>query len=251
MDILRALGRTLCLVTCYMVFAVIGRVLRSANFLTRKRRRHYICKFIQLWARCSCFFFNIHIRVMGNRPPANALIVANHVGSPDIFILGSCFPAFFVSKAELTHWPGVGYMARLGESIFAERQKRHQIKAVNREIQDRLEDGFSVILFAEGQASDGSGVLPFKSSPFQPAVSTRRPVLPVIVRYHDPNTPSVACWHETGFFNHIWKLLKFPKLEASVFILPPIEGESDRRALAVKSHQMIEDIVHPQTGNPP
>ena len=31
----------------------------------------------------------------------SALIIANHVGCPDIFVLGSCFQVLFVSKEEI------------------------------------------------------------------------------------------------------------------------------------------------------
>lgn len=242
MSFLRMVLRTAGLIAAFLGFALIGLVLRWNRFLSTRRRQQLLAKTTRSWARCTCFFFNIRFKVVGDlNPKPGALIVANHVGSPDIFILGACFQAFYVSKAEIADWPGIKWLARLGETIFADRTRRHQIKEIISKIRERLEADLSVVMFPEAQATDGSGVLPFKASPFEAAALARRPVLPVAILYHDGNTPSIACWHGTTFWSHIMRLLRNPKLEATVHILPEIASETDRRVIAQKSHQRIRD----------
>ena len=244
MAYLRAIIRTTGIISTYIVFGLTGLMLLVLFFPRRKTHYRVIVFFTRLWARCSCFWFVIHIRKTGETKvlPAS-LIVANHVGTPDIFVIGSCFPAFFVSKAEIGRWPFISWLSRLGATLFVDRTRKQQVKATINEIRNRLETGCSVILFPEAQATDGSDILPFKSSHFEAAVQTGCPVVPVAIRYHDGNRPSIACWVDKSFMTHIIDLLKNPRLEVSVDILPPLKGETDRRVLAQKSHDAIREKV--------
>jgi 1-acyl-sn-glycerol-3-phosphate acyltransferase len=229
---------TVCVV--YLSFAIVGVVLQLAGFISTNRRHHLIAWFTHLWARCSCALFNIHIETVGDfKITEGSLVVANHIGTPDIFVLGNCFPGFFVSKAEIAEWPLFNFMARLGEVIFAERDKRHQVKEIITQMSARLEEGCSVILFPEGQATDGLEVLEFKPSTFEAAVRTGCDVVPVTLVYRDGNRPSVACWYAMTFFQHVLRLLKNPRLDVTVFVHAPIEGGTDRRELAIKSQSVI------------
>jgi 1-acyl-sn-glycerol-3-phosphate acyltransferase len=240
MNYLRVSVRVVAVCLVYLGFAVVGLVLQSVGFIAKKRRHHLIAWFTSLWAHCSCLLFNIRVETVGDIKVAEgSLVVANHVGVPDIFVLGKCFPGFFVSKAEIAEWPLFSYLARLGEVIFAERDKRHQVKEIIGQMSGRLEEGCSVILFPEGQATDGQKVLEFKPSTFAVAVRASCDVVPVTLIYHDGNRPSIACWHETTFYEHVLRLLKNRRLDVTVFVHPAIRGETDRRELAEKSFKII------------
>ena len=119
MDYLRVSVRVVAVCLVYLGFAVVGVVLQSVGFIAKKRRHHLIAWFTSLWAHCSCVLFNIRVETVGDFKVAEgSLVVANHVGAPDIFVLGKCFPGFFVSKAEIAQWPLFSYLARLGRSYF-------------------------------------------------------------------------------------------------------------------------------------
>jgi len=242
MGALLALVRTVAVCITYFGFALVGVVLQWSKFISEKRRHDLLPIFTRHWARCSCFLFNIRIRVVGDFKVApGSLIVANHIGTPDIFVLGSCFPGFFVSKAEIAEWPLFNQLARLGETIFADRSKRHQVKEIITQMRSRLEEGCSVILFPEGRATDGRELLDFKPSTFEAAVCADCDVVPVTIIYCDGNQPSIACWYEVTFFHHILQLLKNPRLEVTVFVHEPIKGETDRRVLAETSWRIIRE----------
>ncbi|MBT3183365.1 MAG: 1-acyl-sn-glycerol-3-phosphate acyltransferase [Nitrospina sp.] len=227
----------------FVVFAIIGACGHILFFMSRARLLNWIAFFAQWWARVTCLIFNIQIRIEGDvNIKSGSLIVANHVGSPDIFILGACFKGFFVSKSEIADWPLFSWLARLGITIFADRSKRHQVKAVIREIEERLNADHSVILFPEAQATDGTDVVPFKSAVFQAAVLASRPVVPVTIRYHDDNQPTIA-HYGNSFFEHIMGLLKTPRLEATVMVLPEISAGPNRQTLAEKSYRAVRDKV--------
>jgi 1-acyl-sn-glycerol-3-phosphate acyltransferase len=236
---IRAGFRIFLVVSGYSLIALAGLVVHYASFLSERRRYQHIANFIQLWAKFSCWVFNLKINIIGKRQlNAPMLIVSNHVGSADIFVLGSCFPAFYVSKAEIAEWPGIRYLAILGEAILADRSKRHQVAEIINQIKERLNAGFSVILYPEATATDGKDVIPFKSSPFEAAVLANKAVQPVMIRYHDGQIPSIACWNNDTFMDHIFKLLQNPALEVTVELMEPLE-EKDRRTLAEKSWNVI------------
>lgn len=252
MCILRAILRLLGFCVTYLGFMVIGVTLRFVFAGSKKKHRHYITVFTRYWAICSCFLFNFHVRVIGEKNIApNALIVANHIGSPDVLVLGSCFRTFFVSKQDLKQWPVVGWLANLGDTVYAERSRRLQVVAIIEAIRSRLEQGFSVALFPEARATDGQDVIAFKSSPFESAVLARRPVAPVMIRYLDGQTPSIACWYKVRFYRHIFMLLKNPRLDVEVHVLPEIPAGENRRDLAAKSHQAIREAHRKFRGNDP
>lgn len=242
MGYLLAVIRTIGIVLTYIVFVLIGLGLFFIFFSSRELHYRGIVFFTRLWAQCSCFLLNIRINRIGEATVyPGSLIVANHVGTPDIFVMGSCFPAFFVSKAEIGRWPFMSWLTRLGATIFVDRNRKQQVRATIDEIRCRLEARCSVTLFPESQATDGTDILPFKSSHFEAAIQTGQPVVPVVIRYHDMNNPSIACWYNIDFLTHILRLLKCPRLDVTVEVLPSFQKEADRKILARKCYEAIRE----------
>ena len=251
MDFLRILIRTIAIFVAYFIFMWMGLALQIFLRCWGIKRRRYLARVIRQWARCSCWIFNIEIKVAGDAEVSpGSLIAANHFGTPDIFVLGALFPAFFVSKVEIASWPLFSIIARLGEAIFTDRSRKHQIKAVMTMVRGRLREGQSVILFAEGKATDGRDVEAFMPSLFEGAVQAACPVVPVTLFYHDANQPSVACWRNTSFLHHILALLKLPKLEVTATVHPEIRDEPDRRLLAERTRDIVrEKLLQMQEGD--
>ena len=82
-------------------------------------------------------------------------------------------------------------------------------------------------------------MLEFKPSTFEAAVRAGCDVVPVTLIYRDGKRPSVACWYEVTFYQHVLRLLKTPRLDVTVFVHAPIEAGTDRRELAKKSQSVI------------
>ncbi len=251
MEHLLATTRLLILVPIYICFGLIGFGLLFIYVLSKENYYRSVIFFSKLWAQYSCFLFNINIKVVSeSKVSPGSLIVANHVGAPDIFVTGSCFPSFFVSKAEIKKWPFLGWLTKLGATIFVDRSRKQQVHYTVGQIRHRLEANCSVILFPEAQATDGKDILPFKSSHFEAAIQTEKPVVPVVINYHDDRKPSIACWYNTDFLTHLLGLLKQRQLEATVQILPSIQGETDRRILADKCYDTMRNAYLTSAGRP-
>ena len=92
------------------------------------------------------------------------MFVCNHISYLDILILGSNLNGIFVAKSEISKWPIINKLCKLEEQFFVDRNNFIKVKDQVKLISDRLDKGLSVILFPEGTSSDGSKVLPFKSS---------------------------------------------------------------------------------------
>jgi 1-acyl-sn-glycerol-3-phosphate acyltransferase len=119
----------------------------------------------RLYHRVLCALIGVRISEIGRRSTASsALILSNHVSWLDICVIAALSPVVFVAKSEVAEWPVLGWLAKLQRTIFINRRARHQTGAATREIAGRLRGGDAVVLFAEGTSSDGTRVLPFRSS---------------------------------------------------------------------------------------
>ena len=104
--------------------------------------------------------FKLEVRVSGP-VPTRGLLVSNHLGYLDIFVLASLAPAVFVAKREIRSWPVIGWLTQMGGTLFVDRDRRVQVGQVNVEIQAALNRGALVVLFPEGgqfQRPDGFAV---------------------------------------------------------------------------------------------
>ena len=172
------------------------------------------------------------------RVPAHGLVVANHLSYLDIMIFSAVMPCFFVSKAEIARWPYFGKAAQAGGTIFIDRRSRASTGAVAREIAKRLDLPIPVLLFPEGTSTDGSSVLRFHSSLFQPAVAASAPITAAAIRYvlPDGSRERDLCWFDDSLFlPHLWKALGVSGFSAEITFGEP-NTYPDRRTAADATH---------------
>lgn len=115
-----------------------------------------------------------------------SLVVANHISWLDIFVINAAIPAAFVAKAEVRHWPLIGWLAALNDTVFLRRGSHGHARIINQEIGGKLAAGKHVALFPEGTTTDGTQVLHFHGALLQPALEAGRPVAPLALSYASP-----------------------------------------------------------------
>jgi 1-acyl-sn-glycerol-3-phosphate acyltransferase len=167
--------------------------------------------------------------------------VSNHSSWLDIYALFRRDRVFFVSKAEVARWPGVGLLARAVGTVFISRDPR-QAEAQRQVFDARLRLGHRLVFFPEGTSTDGSLVLPFKSTLFAAffaeGLRARLWVQPVSVRYHAPEGADPRFYNWFGamtFAPHLLSLLAAPRHGGvEVIYHPPLRVAdfADRKALA-------------------
>jgi 1-acyl-sn-glycerol-3-phosphate acyltransferase len=159
---------------------------------------------------------------------AGRLLLVNHISWLDIFAIDSLAPASFAAKAEIASWPLAGTLVARAGTVFIERGRRHAVHGVIRSMGAKLTQGHRAAVFPEGTTSDGQRLLPFHGNLVQAALETQAPVVPVALRYVDPDgKPSHAALYvgDTTFMQSLWLITGHPRLIVQVHALPQIAPE--------------------------
>ncbi len=195
-------------------------------------------------ARRHLQIFNCFPEVSGP-VPKSGLLVSNHLGYLDILAISSVTPAAFVSKAEVRGWPIFGWLAKIGGTIFVQREHRLQVGAANIEIQAALAEGALVVVFPEGTSSNGETVLPFRASLLEPALRGGYEISIACLRYElvDGDAKQEVCyWGDHTFFPHLLNLLGKRQIRATLRFEPFRRTTDDRKELAKELHAAVVEL---------
>jgi 1-acyl-sn-glycerol-3-phosphate acyltransferase len=162
------------------------------------------------------------------------MLLANHISWLDIFALNASLPSRFVAKAEINRWPLLGTLVTRVGTLYIERGRRHAVAAMNHRVRDRLREGESVAVFAEGTTTDGRSLLPFHSNLVAPALEVGCDCWPVAIRYTENGRPSTAPAFvgETGLVASLWNIVRARRLQIEVAFLEPVPTRGDRHHIA-------------------
>lgn len=148
-----------------------------------------------------------------------ALIVANHVSYLDPIVILPRSPAIPVAKAEVRDWPVIGNIAEALGAVFVSRRDRMSRARALRRIYELLAAGVPVLNFPEGTTTRGDYVQPFLRGSFGIAQRLGVPVVPVAIRYRDPD---MAWFGGTSFLPHYLRTAAQPKIEVTLTFCPPM-----------------------------
>lgn len=166
----------------------------------------------------------LSVDVRTNGPiPLKGLLVSNHLSYLDILVLSSVTPAVFISKSEVKRWPIFGWFARMSGTLFVDRTRRSDVSRLNLELARALDEGGLVVLFPEGTSSDGSAVLPFKSSLLEPVTRIDHPLNISCIQYALPDGrpgEDVCYWGDMTLVPHLLNLLSKRCVNATVAFTP-------------------------------
>ncbi len=203
----------------------------------------------------------LDVRVVGDLATKDTrrpvIFVSNHSSWIDVPVVGGVLPAAFVAKGDIAGWPIVGTIARLGRSVFVSRQRGSTVRERDA-MRAVLARGDSLILFPEGTSSDGSRVLPFRSSFFaitegEPTDDPgRRPLIqPVSVVYDRLNglpagrssRPVFAWYGDMDIASHFWRMTQHLDMRVTVLLHAPLDPATfpDRKSLSLAVWQTVAD----------
>ncbi|MBK7938524.1 MAG: 1-acyl-sn-glycerol-3-phosphate acyltransferase [Lewinellaceae bacterium] len=121
----------------------------------------------------------------GNPPDFPCILVSNHRSYVDPILMLREVYGYPVAKAELENWPIIGKGAKLAGILYLRRENSGSRVNALRQMEEKIAEGFSVIIFPEGTTSGLAGTLPFKKGVFQLAAKTGIPVVPVALVFKD------------------------------------------------------------------
>ncbi|MGX9353951.1 lysophospholipid acyltransferase family protein [Roseobacteraceae bacterium S113] len=186
--------------------------------------------------------------VRGRAMEGRGAFVANHGSWLDIFVLNAAKRLYFVSKAEVAGWPGIGWLARATGTVFIERDPR-QARAQKALFEQRLLSGHKLLFFPEGTSTDGRVVLPFKptlfAAFFADELRHELQIQPVTVAYHAPDGADerfFGWWGDQDFGSHLLKMLAAPKQGmVEVIYHSPLRVDDfpNRKTLAKQAENMV------------
>jgi len=196
--------------------------------------REYQQPVIRWWHRRLCKILGLQIRVHGAPADGTALWISNHVSWMDIPVLGSLYPVYFLSKAEVAGWPLIGQLAKAAGTLFIKRGSG-DASGIAVQLGGHLKAGRNVIFFPEGTTTNGHTVKRFFSKLFAANLDGSRPIQPVLICYRDDDGlhPYAPFIDDDDFFAHILDMLKAEPLVVEVKVLPAetVDGR-DSKALA-------------------
>lgn len=216
------------------------KVLLVFPWLNKSRQR----AMKQRWSIALMQTLGVRIEIEGNLPKGHLLLVANHVSWLDIYLINSLVPVAFVSKADVRHWPLIGWLAANNDTIFLRRGSRGHAHQINNEIAGVIAEGCPVAVFPEGTTTDGTHILHFHGALLQPALDVGARLVPLAIRYYESD-PKQASWRaayagETTLGQCILAIAKGGQLTAHLQVLPALSG-CDRKILAQQARQAIAD----------
>ncbi len=215
-----------------------GRYLRGR--LDRRISFHF--EVARLWSHAVLRLAGLRLIVRGTPVHAGAL-VANHQSWLDIPALRSARLMYFVSKAEVATWPGIGFITRVTGTIFINR-RRSEAKRDEEMLRSRIAHDQLLCFFPEGTSTDGLRVLPFKSSLFSVFFTDKRgrdiTVQPVTVRFRPAPGSTLpdgfyGWWGTMSFEGNIWDVVTRSRGgTAEVIFHTPVNAAefTDRKRLA-------------------
>lgn len=198
----RAVVAVVLLAGFFAIFLLVRGVSRSAG-----------ARVVQGWAATALPLLGLSYVQRGAPMQGSGAFVANHSSWIDIVALQRAAAPFLVSKAEVRDWPGIGMIGRAIGTMFVDRRPA-AAKRQETELLARLARGDRMALFPEGTSTNGSGVLPFKSSLFgvffAPELEGAVAVQPVTIRYHPrAGLPAdfYGWWGDMDFAPHLAAVL--------------------------------------------
>ena len=206
---LRVVLRGLPLILVLIVSLSVHGLVRLVERPIAGQGRPISAGIVQWVCRTALKILGIRLNLHGDVMTHPGAVVANHSSWLDIFVLNSHKRIFFVAKAEVKGWAGIGWLARATGTLFIRRDRKEAKAHVNM-FRDRLEHGHRLLFFPEGTSTDGQRVLPFKTTLFAPffdqGLREIAHIQAVSVIYHAPagqDPRFYGWWGDMSFGEHL------------------------------------------------
>jgi 1-acyl-sn-glycerol-3-phosphate acyltransferase len=197
------------------------------------------------WSRVLLRRWGISVGSRGAMP-MSGLVVSNHLSYLDVLAYSALGPCVFVSKAEVREWPLFGALAKMAGTIFVDRKRARSAPQSNGEIEAVLGQKMAVVLFPEATSSDGSTVIPFRSSLFEAVIQSDESITPAAICYEAEGgtVERDVCYRaDMTFGPHLLKLLSLKSIAAFIRFGREVHPRNDRKVAARLAHKEVVELA--------
>lgn len=180
----------------------------------------------------------MRVRGLHRLPRGPCIVVSNHASYLDGPLMTAALPGHFtfVVQHGAADWPLAGRIIRRMGVTFVNRSEARSGAAQTRALIRRLEQGDSLVIFAEGTFAGTPGLLPFRKGAFLMAVHARVPVVPAVIR------------GSRRLFGDGQRLLRPAAIDIEVFA--PLEPGGDHRHAVEALRDESRRVVLEHCGEP-
>ncbi len=187
------------------------------------------------------------VKVIGTPAHKGAFLLSNHVSWLDVPVISGASGSAFVAHSGLAEHGALKWLCDMNDTVFVARHERRSVHAQVEQVRDALTDTGALTVFPEGTTSDGTGLLPFKSSllsaldPPPPGIA----IQPVWLNY-GPEVAAMA-WvgEEPGLDNFLKILARRGSLPVTVHFLAPLDSDesANRKMMALAARERILSAI--------
>jgi 1-acyl-sn-glycerol-3-phosphate acyltransferase len=230
--------------------AIVVRVTMLALWLCACVPLYYVWRALRLpnpWPR---FFLGgvawlagVQVVIAGERVRRGAFLLANHVSWLDIPVIAGACGSAFIAQDGLASFRALRWLCEMNDTVWVARHDRSSVAQQVKTVRAAIRDTGALTIFPESTTSDGSGILPFKSSllaaldPLPEGIV----VQPVWLDY-GVNAAEIA-WigAEPGLDNFKRLMARLQPIRLTVHFLPPLTGVAlaNRKTIAAAARSAI------------
>jgi 1-acyl-sn-glycerol-3-phosphate acyltransferase len=216
-------------------------------YITPRKIWIYVIRF---WGDCVIYCVGAKLEIIGDVgdfQQTNSVVIANHVSWIDIPVLCKLYVIKFISRAEVKKWFLLNLLVNAGGTIFIDRDRKKDLLRVTHLLRQQLTAGDTIGFFPEAKTTDGSILLPFKSSLFESAIVAKSQIIPIAIVYCNKNnerTDSVTYADEITLWQTIYNTLLLNNIRVKVIILPKVNAAdfANRKQLAAYLFEQIQGV---------
>ena len=234
---------------------LVGQFFYAGMQLVFRRPETRVERAEWLHAFCARAMKRLGVKVEVEGPiPDRGVVISNHLSYIDIVTFAALHRCVFCSKAEIEHWPVLGWMTTMAGTVYVQRGRGGSAARAAAGMKAASAAGLPVVFFPEGTTSNGAALLKFHSGLLAQAMASGEPITAAFLKLSldADNGPDVCVaddvcyWGERNMLAHIFKLMGLRGLRVTVrYADKPIRFSSDvlhRKSAAEEARKAVAQL---------
>jgi hypothetical protein len=220
------------LAACAVAHWMYLRLIIPPNGASIARAR---ARWLHRWCRAARWVLGMRNHQRGFAP-VSGIVAARHGSVLDAVMLAAIQPCVFVAGSGVRRLPLVGFLARLGGTIFLDGPARRSLPFANFQIQRAVRRRLIVVIFPERGDGDPSELKTFASGLFEPAVELGCTLTAAAIEYRDVREgecPAPGIRTGASVLKQAMRIVTRPSCRSTLSFSAPTLLRGNRKQLAL------------------